>query len=163
MLRAAADHLGDHVPPDLIVVGSGGKGVATFTPWIGFFNRLQAHSPQAGIYVVYLFAEDLQSVTLALLQGVTQISEKCGWKEARRILAERAANFRTSLGDRALQGLMPSLTLESRGKRQAGYSAGTIAAISYEVAPLPNEDALLSDLMRMLSLYRQVRRTSTGA
>ena len=38
MLKESDRLLAEHIPPGIEVKGSGGKGVATYTPWIGFFN-----------------------------------------------------------------------------------------------------------------------------
>jgi len=69
LLKAAGDELADYVPGGMICKGSGGKGMVTYTPWIGFFDPDETSDPQEGIYVVYIFAEDLASVTLTLTKG----------------------------------------------------------------------------------------------
>lgn len=69
-LAEAGDRLAEHVPAGLRVQGSGGKGQATYTPWIGFFNPDVTDSPQRGMYVFLLFSEDLELVGLTLNQGM---------------------------------------------------------------------------------------------
>src|SRR5207248_1627505 len=83
LLRNAGQDLGGHVPAGIRVMGSGGKGAPTFTPWVGFFDPDETDSPERGVYVVYLFANDLSSVTLSLMQGITRLSDQIGWTEAR--------------------------------------------------------------------------------
>jgi hypothetical protein len=155
LLRGADKHLTEHVPAPILIVGSGGKGFATFTPWVGFFDPQTTSSPQSGIYVVYIFDNQLTSVTLALLQGVTEISSVRGWRDALTRLADDASMYRSLLGDRALEGLGRSMTLGVSAKRQAAYEAASIAALRYDVAALPDEEKMRSDLRRFLSLYRQ--------
>jgi hypothetical protein len=60
-----------HVSGRIEVKGSGGQTSATFTPWVGFFDPDETSS-QFGVYVVYIFAEDLQSVALTLNQGIAR-------------------------------------------------------------------------------------------
>ncbi len=69
-LRDAPTLLGEHVPGGVEVVGSGGKGTATLTPWIGFLDPDETTSPRDGLYVVYLFSESLRHVSLVLLHRV---------------------------------------------------------------------------------------------
>ena len=57
-LKEAGMLLAEHVPSGLLIQGSGGKGLATFTPWVGVFDPDETVSPQHGVYVVYLFGED---------------------------------------------------------------------------------------------------------
>ena len=65
LLRNAGRALAEHSPGGLLVIGSGGKGTATFTPWVGFFDPDVTVTPEEGIYVVYLFSADLTAVQLS--------------------------------------------------------------------------------------------------
>src|SRR5829696_4344611 len=76
LLRDAGARLGDLVPGGLHIAGSGGKGTATLTPWIGVFDPDETTTPEEGLYVVYLFAADLRSVNLMLLQGITKLDRE---------------------------------------------------------------------------------------
>src|SRR5437868_7285399 len=76
MLRKAREHLQEHTPGGIHVIGSGGKGTATLTPWVGFFDPDETTSPEEGLYVVYLFAADGQTVSLTLLQGITKLDRE---------------------------------------------------------------------------------------
>jgi hypothetical protein len=86
LLRDAWHALGEHVPGGIEVKGSGGQSTATFTPWVGIFDPDETTSAQSGVYVVYLFSEDLQHVTLTLNQGITSLVRALGWKQARKRL-----------------------------------------------------------------------------
>src|SRR6266542_337215 len=92
LLRRASAHLQSHVPGGLQIAGSGGKGTATLTPWVGFFDPDETTSPEEGLYVVYLWAADLASVTLTLLQGITRLDRALGHRQARELLAAEAAS-----------------------------------------------------------------------
>jgi len=56
---------------------SSGTGGWTDTPWVGILNKFETTTPQEGVYVVYIFSEDMQKLYLTLNQGVkNQIKTK---------------------------------------------------------------------------------------
>lgn len=169
LLRSAGEQLAEHVPGGYLIHGSGGRGTATLSPWVGVFDPDETTSPQRGIYIVYLFAEDLGSVTLSVQQGITDLSNAIGGAAAREQLANGAAAIRTRLGV-AVAGLDAAMHLRSSGTRQRGYEAGNIAAVSYRIGALPPEATLRADLARILGVYelaisakREVLLTTPGA
>jgi hypothetical protein len=137
LLKRAGDELREHVPGGIEVKGSGGQATATFTPWVGFFDPDGTTTPQAGLYVVFLFSEDLQHVTLLLNQGITRLVQELGWRQARERLAADAANIRAALPASALDGLDSTISLGSSGSRQRAYEAGNIAARRYDLDAFP--------------------------
>jgi hypothetical protein len=155
MLRHARQHLQEHTPGGLHVVGSGGKGTATLTPWVGFFDPDETTSPEEGLYVVYLFAADRRSISLTLLQGITKLDRELGHTAARSYLADEAARIRDALPEGATEGFTTEIDLASQGFRQRGYSAACIAARRYEVDLLPTEGDLRRELASMLRLYQE--------
>ena len=54
----------------LMIKGSAGIASWTFNPWIVIFNRNETDGVQDGVYVAYLFSDDLSRVYLALMHGV---------------------------------------------------------------------------------------------
>src|SRR6266498_5725010 len=156
LLARASQHLAQHVPGGIVIKGSGGKSTATLTPWVGFFDPDETLSPQEGVYVVYIFTEDLQSVILSLQQGMENLVKTLGPGKARIRLAADAVAIRESLPPSALMGLDATIHLGSKGFRQRGYEAGSIAAIRYDVSALPSEHDLGRDLRRILNLYQLV-------
>jgi len=155
LLRAAPEHLAEHVPEGTKVVGSGGKGMATYTPWVGFFDPDETSSPQYGVYVVYLFSEDLEHVTLTLNQGMERLRKDYGDKVARELLRAEAAAIRALLDPESLRGLNLGMDLGSKGQRQLAYEAGCVASIAYETGTLPPEGSLRADLARIMDVYRE--------
>jgi MrcB-like, N-terminal domain len=153
LLKDAAEHLGEHVPAGILIKGSGGKGVATFTPWIGVFDPDETVSPENGVYVVYLFAEDLASVALTLNQGITQLTNELGAPAARRRLALDAENIRAGMPASSLTGLDTAIHLSSSGFRQKAYEAGNIVSTTYTIDTIPDEPTLRRDIARFLDLY----------
>jgi hypothetical protein len=154
ILRLAPELLAQHVSSTIRIIGSGGKGIATLTPWVGFFDLDSGSTPEQGLYVVYLFAEDLKTVTLSLNQGVTTPSRALGPSAGRDKLRANAAAVRDELGNTALFGLRSSQSLRSHGQRQLAYEAGTIAALEYVLERLPSEPTLVRDLARFLDLCK---------
>src|ERR1700758_4761251 len=75
LLRAVNQQSLSGVPDGLIAKGYGGSGDASHTPWIGIFHPRITKDPKEGLYLAYIFAADLKSVTLTLQQGVTQLAE----------------------------------------------------------------------------------------
>src|SRR5438034_542794 len=139
LLRQAGMHLGDLVPGGLQIAGSGGKGTATLTPWVGVFDPNETTSPEEGLYVVYLWSADLASVTLMLLQGITRLDRALGHRQARELLATEAAAIRAALPAASLANLEITVDLAASGFRQLGYSSACVVARRYELATLPAE------------------------
>lgn len=154
LLRSAGSHLDHLVPAGYEIVGSGGKGTATLTPWVGFFDPDETTSPEEGLYVVYLWAADLASVSLVLLQGITKLGREVGPRAARALLEAESAQIRAGLQPASIGGLDLALDLGSLGFRQLGYSAACVVARRYEFSDLPTEEGLRSDLDRFLALYQ---------
>lgn len=152
LLKLAADQMTDLVPGGLRIVGSGGLGRATFTPWIAVMDPDETESPQRGIYVVYLFAKDMQSVFLTINQGITDRSEQYGYAKGRKLLLDEAANLRTLVP--ALADYSGSIDLAEKGRRARGYEAGTIAAVEYSIAELPGSSTLEADLWELIALQQ---------
>jgi hypothetical protein len=122
---------------------------------VGFFDPDETTSPEEGLYVVYIFAEDLGTVSLMLLQGITELDRELGHREARTRLAAEAEAIRAALLPGALDGLETSVQLASSGFRQLAYSAACVAAKAYDLPALPSEHELRDDLLRMLRLYQE--------
>jgi len=155
LLRRADEELADFAPGGITIIGSGGKGVATFTPWVGFFNPDETTNPQEGIYIVYLLSEDLAGLTLTLNQGMEYLRKRVGDSAARQRLAQDAETIRNAFPPQALAGLATRMDLTSVGARQRNYEAGNIASLPYATATLPPEAELEADLRRFLDLYEQ--------
>lgn len=154
LLRRAPTHLVEHLPAGVFARGSGGRGRGTMTPWFGIFDPDETTSPQDGLYVVYLFSADLQTISLSLNQGVTLLGRDLGNRVARDELVRRAIAIRERLGKEAA-GLNPVMNLGSRGWRQTAYQAGNVVCTSYDIANLPSEQQMRDDLARYLTLYQR--------
>jgi hypothetical protein len=155
LLSSAQSLLVEHAPPGIRIIGSGGKGMATYTPWVGFFNRDETDSPQRGMYVVYLFTEDLERLVLSLNQGMEYLRRDLGDKAARLRLAADAEAIRMALDQ--IGAVDPrwsrGMDLRSKGPRQLAYTSGDIASVTYDTGSLPPESQLRDDLAEMLRIY----------
>ena len=57
------------------ITGSIGKGRVAFCPWIAIMNKEVTTSTQNGVYLVFLFSQDLKKVYFSLAQGITNVSD----------------------------------------------------------------------------------------
>jgi hypothetical protein len=155
LLRRAPQELHDLAPIGFKIQGSGGAGVPATIPWFGFLDPDETSTPLEGLYVVYLFAKDLQSIYLTLIQGISRLHEEIRPPAAARArLREDGARIRAELSDERLRGYRYSIDLGDRRKLPAGYEAGAVAAVRYDVGNLPTEEALREDFRRMLEVYQ---------
>ncbi|MBM4414975.1 MAG: DUF3578 domain-containing protein [Chloroflexi bacterium] len=156
LLRSAGRELEDVRPPGLRVRGSGGQfNRSTETPWVALMNPDETRTPQQGLYLVYLFASDMQSVSLSLNQGVTAVQKRT--KSTGAALTDAVRDIADSLWS-AIETQRPAsaeraLGIGDSGWRQQAYEAANIAAIRYEGASLPSEEVLVGDLLGMVGLY----------
>ena len=140
------------VPLGFTVDGSGGQGVRALVPWIAILNPDVTKSAQEGIYVVYLFASDMQSLYLTLAQGVRQFERQHGaGKETLSRLQGQASRIRDLIADDA-GGLLSQIEL-GKGKLPIQYEASVIVAQQYETLNLPSDSQMEEDLARFIELY----------
>ena len=57
------------------IKGSIGQGRVTQCPWIAIMHTDETQSTQEGVYIVFLFSEDLKRVYITLAQGVTKSTQ----------------------------------------------------------------------------------------
>ena len=153
MLSGAPALLAEHIPAGLIVRGSGGKGVATLTPWVGLFDPDETDNPQRGGYVVYIFSQDIEVLVLSLHQGMEELRSELGDAGARQRLQVDAAAIRAAMPAESLAGFTDQIDLRSKGSRQQAYEAGNIACRAYSVGALPSEAHMRDHLAAMTTLY----------
>ncbi|MDP6494894.1 MAG: DUF3578 domain-containing protein [Dehalococcoidia bacterium] len=137
----------------MTVLGSGGKGTATFTPWIGILDPDETEGPNHGIYPVYIWSQDLQLIALSLNQGIQALQKIHGYAGARSRLRDDADAIHAELPAELLVNFSDPLDLRSEGQRQLSYAAGNICCKTYDTSALPGNKELLDDLRLMLSLY----------
>ncbi|MFE2888521.1 MrcB family domain-containing protein [Streptomyces sp. NPDC059272] len=154
LLRSAPSVFEPYVPASYLIKGSAGNGAGAFRPWVSFFDPDETTTATRGMYLVYLFAEDMKTVSLSLNQGVTELRDTFGAREAETRLRSEAAALRGSLPSDTAESLNDVMNLGGRAGLPRAYEAGNILAVLYEVDSLPAEEALKSDLRQMIQLYQ---------
>lgn len=130
-----------------LIKGSIGQGNWAHVPWIAVMNREITSSTQRGFYLVYLFAEDMSHVYLALAQGVTETPPA----EMSRINNE----IREELDFREPQIHKDNNFYLGESKFAVDYKKSTAIHIPYSIDDFPTEEQLLEDLMIMVKYYEE--------
>jgi hypothetical protein len=154
LLKNAPELLQATAPPTLTISSGGGKGVVTPTPWVAYMNPDETSSARHGIYVVYLLSADKEKLVLILGQGVSELIDKYGVKDARAKLTGEALRLREELAPENIARYSDPVDLRSKGALQRSYSAGTICCRSYDTAHFPSTREMQEDLDSFLYLYQ---------
>lgn len=154
LLRGALPVFEPHIPAGHLIKGSGGNGAGAFVPWVSFFDPDETDTATRGMYVVYLFAENMKTVSLSLNQGVTELQKAFGTRKAHELLRAEATAIRSALPSDKVTDLKDSINLGGRAGLPRAYEAGNILARIYEIGALPDEESLRADLRRMIDLYQ---------
>lgn len=140
---------------DFKIEGSIGNGNIARVPWVGVFHKSVTTSAQNGYYIVLLFAQDMQSCTLSLNQGVTAFANQYGQKIAQakvREYAVRAAQcFPTAPG-----AILGPIDLAADGDLGMGYEAASIESFRYEANALPSAQTVEHHLDQLLEHYERL-------
>lgn len=152
-LRGAADVVSPLIPAGYVVQGSGGRGNTAVVPWIAVFDPDETTSARHGMYVVYLFDAEMNTVALSLNQGVTDVIQRFGTREGRARLALQAATIRNGISGADRADLEWELHLRSKDPLPRHYECGNILARVYNLRSLPADAALEGDLHRFVRLY----------
>ena len=152
LLRSAGRELA-HLARRYSIVGRGGMGQGAHVPWIAVFDPDETETATRGLYVVYLFAADMSTVSLSLNQGVTEARAK--WqRETRDRLSGQATAIRDRFEPALVIGSSPTIDLKHSSQLPRDYEAGNILAITYPIASLPSEPHMQADLERFIRLYQ---------
>ncbi|MET8956741.1 DUF3578 domain-containing protein [Streptomyces sp. NPDC004533] len=154
LLRGALPVFEPHIPAGYLIKGSAGNGAGAFVPWVSFFDPDETDTATRGMYVVYLFAEDMKTVSLSLNQGVTELQKAFGTRKAQELLTSEAAAIRNAFPSDKAVGLAETINLGGRPGLPRAYEAGNILARVYQIESLPDEEVLKADLRRMIALYQ---------
>ncbi|MEU9793771.1 DUF3578 domain-containing protein [Streptomyces sparsogenes] len=154
-LRAVADEWAHVVPVGFEAEGKGGSGGASKTPWIGVYDLDINRDPKKGLYLAYIFAADLGSVTLTLQQGVTSLERKLGTGKKRRDYLEiRAQALLAGLPDELVDGWRIRPNFKCDAARALSYEAGSVVARCYSTTSMPSEISLRDDLWHMAEVLQ---------
>lgn len=134
------------------VQGSIGQGNWATVPWLAVLDKRITETTRHGVYIVYLFAEDMSALYLTFDQGVKKpIPEK-----------DRRESY-TYLRDRK-EWILDLLPLNNMNKDEnihlvdsglgQDYQVSTIAYIKYDRGNVPNDEQLIQDLGNLIDDYR---------
>lgn len=129
------------------IKGSIGQGNWARVPWIAIMDKDVTETTREGVYVTYLFSEDMESLYLTLMQGVSN-SNKTELVNKREKYKENL-DLRYFETDRDI-----NLSDHKRGQE---YEAATIGYLKYEKDRLPDETILINDLETALEIYQKYK------
>ncbi|MEU1790941.1 DUF3578 domain-containing protein [Streptomyces sparsogenes] len=154
-LRAVRGEWAHIVPVGFEAAGKGGSGDASKTPWIGVYDRDINRDSKKGLYLAYIFAEDLNTVTLTLQQGVTSLPRELGTGQKRRDYLERRAQaLLAGLPDELVEGWRVRPDFKSKVHRARSYESGSVVARCYSTTSMPSEITLREDLWHMAEVLQ---------
>ena len=149
----AAQEIRDAISrPDLRVIGAPGQGNWAEIPWIGLFHPEVTTSATRGFYIVYLFAADMSVVNLCLGQGVTAVRDEFGDSTVDELL-RRASLIRDRIAEFAPRFTPGPTELGGTTRLAIDYDAAVAFYKSYDLASLPEQSELITDIQTMVSLY----------
>lgn len=133
------------------IEGSVGKGNWAKIPWIAIMHKDITDKIQEGEYIVYLFAEDMQTVYLTIAQGVSKPIEEMGRREAYEYLQKKVKEMREIM---PLEGMQKDENIHlSNSGLGRDYQVSTVAYYRYDLNDLPDDEKLLSDLRNVVKNY----------
>jgi len=139
-------------PNKFVVTGSPGQGNWASVPWIGIFNKSITTSATKGVYIVYLFSSDCESVYLTLNQGCTELKNTLGKNKAIEIMKKVTEQIITTIDS---HGFSTGDHIDLKDTRDLPYlyERGTIFYKEYKKGKIPSNDVLISDLKNMVDIY----------
>lgn len=144
-------------PENYEFIGSAGRGMWTFSPWVAILNKKVTTSVQKGFFMVYLFREDMEGAYLSLNQGMGQILKSNSEDKTKSILRSRVIEFRKKLDNKLSGKLLEEIDLGVvKSEYGSYYEAGNIYAKFYSKKSLPSENVFLSDYKELLNLYNSI-------
>jgi SAM-dependent methyltransferase len=134
---------------NLITKGSSGAGGWTRYPWIAIYNDKITTTIQRGVYIVYLFSQDMSRVYLTLNQGCTNLKKELGTKAARDLMVSTRENIRS---------IIDNYNFNTDNELIIGnidYEIGSIFYKEYIADEFPQEEEFIKDLEDMISVYEK--------
>jgi MoxR-like ATPase len=132
-----------------IIKGSIGMGNWAKVPWLAIMNKDITTTTQEGVYVVYLFSQDMERVYLTFNQGVTRSTKEEFTNNRDKLRAKM------DLGDFKTDN---EIDLAESGKGKA-YELSNICYQKYEAEQLINnqisEKELIEDLIQIMKIYQK--------
>lgn len=134
------------------VTGSPGQGNWASVPWIGIFNKTITTTTTKGVYIVYLFSSDCESVYLTLNQGCTELKNTLGRTKAVEAMKKVTEQIVATIDSRGFL-TRDNINLKDTRELPYLYERGTIFYKEYKKGQVPPNDVLISDLKKMTDIY----------
>lgn len=134
---------------NLEVKASCGAGGWTRYPWIAVFNPEITTTIQEGIYIVYLFSEDMKRLYLTINQGCTNLNKRLKKKAALDQMRQTREEFRIKY---------PSDLFKTDNDLIVGnsdYEEGCIYYKEYSIDDFPSEETIIEDLSKVIDIYNE--------
>lgn len=142
-----------------------GQGInLPVVPWITLLDPSVTKKVTEGLYLVYLYAADLEAVFLTMNQGATQhknlhkdagLGDTAAESAAIQEIANETAQIRGALLAESPDLPVDGVHLGSSLFLPRAYEAGAIACRRYDLNALPTELELRADLSRFDLIYRR--------
>ncbi len=139
-------------PEKYVITGGPGQGNWVSIPWVGIFNRSITTSATKGVYIVYLFSGDCESVYLTFNQGCTELKNKLGKSKAIEFMHNVTDNLVKAINSRSFS-IGDHIDLKDNHELPYLYERGTIFYREYKKGNLPSNEILVSDLKKMVEIY----------
>lgn len=149
--------LRNKLPFDQISIrGSVGAGRMANIPWIGIFDERVTTDPGEGLYLVYLFDSEAESIFLTLNQGMTGLQDEYGRSNARTVLSTRATALSSKVDVDNFETGELSLTSELLTSRNNLYGISSVCYREYTVPNLPPASRWIEDISRLVEEYQRL-------
>ena len=144
------------------VKSSVGNGRWAIIPWIVLFDTDISNSATEGIYIAYLFAEDMSKVYLSLAQGWTYYHNEFGTKIGQTKIKAASNYWRKNLRLTSNTFNTKEIHLIDPLKRYRtslprGYELGNIMSIEYDADNLPDNQKMEDDLALMIQSLEELK------
>lgn len=146
--------------PNVKVCWSFGQGAWARIPWLALLDHRVTKATSDGVYIIYLFREDMSGVYATLNQGITKAKERLGSAAGRAMIRQRSEELRRFAGPLSEAGFTLSNEIDLHTSHSLGkdYQHGTIAHRLYEADTTPTTPRLLDHLRGLVEVYDAIVR-----
>jgi 5-methylcytosine-specific restriction protein A len=141
---------------DFYIKASAGEPNRSFAkvPWVAVFKKTISKSATQGYYIVFLFAEDMSSVSLSLNQGYTAFEKRYVHPKLAYPKLEDCAYAALALLSPLPFGFDTGpIDLRTDGTLGKGYEAGSILSKTYPAGATPDTAEVKADFAELLRRY----------
>lgn len=149
------DQIKDFLPETVYkTYGSIGMGKWANVPWVVVMDKKIARQTKKGLYVGYLFSEDMERVYLTLTAGMSNIENDFGKRYGRKVMKVLVDSKRRTLTTlNQVRDFNQEGVKIGSGRLGQIYEVGTILYKCYPKNELPSNQVLESDLIKMKEVY----------